>query len=118
MSSERILLSSNNDQPPKGWRSKMVSSLSGPVEMISIGAPTSSSMRAIYARAVSGSASSDLRPTVESLQPGASRKPVAGSRSRPHRLGSNSLARIVGIADADRNLVQSIEHVEFGQTQT
>src|SRR5690606_35864453 len=56
----------------KGWRSTMVSTRSGPVEMMLIDAPTTSCRRCMYLRALTGNSSSDLAPTVLSLQPGIS----------------------------------------------
>ena len=53
-----------------GWESRIVSSRSGPVDTIAIGTPVSASMRARYARAFAGSASSVRTPTVLSFQPG------------------------------------------------
>ena len=50
----------------------IVSRRSGPVEMMSTGAPTSSSNRCIYPRAGAGSALADSRPAVLVAQPGIS----------------------------------------------
>ena len=57
---------------PKGCRRMMVWSRSGPVEMTSIGTPTSSSMRARYARASGGRSASRVTPSVTPFQPGIS----------------------------------------------
>src|SRR5690606_28459562 len=83
--------------PPRaqwnGWRRRIVSSRSGPVDTMSIGAPATSASRSRYRFALAGSASQSRTPTVLSLQPGISSYTGSQSPTSSAPNGSRSSVR-------------------------
>src|SRR3546814_2949301 len=82
-------------QPLNGCRRTMVSRRSGPVDTISMGTSHTSDMRSRYRRALTGSLSYSVMPTVNSDQPAISSRTGSASaaRSEEHTSELQSLMR-------------------------